>query len=45
MTIIRSEGRILFEEHDGEGAHVRAQLEESTMWKLKKILGEGYGKN
>ena len=45
ITIIRSEGRILFEEHDGEGAHVRAQLEESTMWKLKKILGEGYGKN
>ena len=45
MTIIRSEGRILFEEHDGEGVHVRAQLEESTMWKLKKILGEGYGKN
>lgn len=44
-SIIRSEGRIISEEHGAEGALIKAQLEESTLWKLKKILGEDYGKN
>lgn len=45
MTVIRAEGRILSEEHEADGTHVKAQLEESTMWKLRKILGEAYGQN
>lgn len=45
MTVIRSEGRILSESHETDGTCVKAQLEDSTMWKLKKILGEAYGQN
>jgi len=44
-ALIRKEGLILSEEHGGEGVKIRARLEEAVMWRLKKILGAGYGKD
>ena len=43
VAIIRAEGRILSEEHEAEGTRIRAQLPQSAMHKLKRILGGNDG--
>ena len=45
MNVIRAEGRILKENHQGDGAHLKIQINETALWKLKRMLGEGYGQN
>ena len=45
MNVIRAEGRILKEDHQGDGAHLKIQINETALWKLKRMLGEGYGQN
>ena len=45
MNVIRAEGRILQEDHQGDGAHLKIQINETALWKLKRMLGEGYGQN
>lgn len=45
VAIIRAEGRILSEEHEAEGTRIRAQLPQSAMHKLKRILGGNVGGN
>ena len=45
MSVIRAEGRILKEDHQGDGAHLKIQINEAALWKLKRMLGEGYGQN
>ena len=45
MSVIRAEGRILKEDHQGDGAHLKIQINETALWKLKRMLGEGYGQN
>ena len=45
MNVIRAEGRILSEDHQGDGAHLKIQINETALWKLKRMLGEGYGQN
>ncbi len=39
MSLLREEARILTESHEAEGVRVRVQMDESTLWKLKKIMG------
>ena len=39
MSLLRTEARILEESHEEEGVRVRVQMDESTLWKLKKIMG------
>lgn len=41
MALLKREGRILEETHEGAGTLVRAQVEESLLWRLKRILGQG----
>lgn len=41
MALLQREGRILEETHEGAGTLVRAQVEESLLWRLKRILGQG----
>ena len=41
MTLLRAEARILTEQHTGEGTCVCVQLEPDTLWRLKRILGDG----
>ncbi len=38
MTLIRSAGRILSEEHTGEGTRVCAMVEEKDLWRIKEAL-------
>ena len=38
MALLKREGRILEETHEGAGTLVRAQVEESLLWRLKRIL-------
>ena len=45
MSVVRSEGRILSEDHQGDGTHLKIQIDEAALWRLKRMLGEGYGKN
>ena len=45
VAIIRAEGRILSEEHEAEGTRIRAQLPQSAMHKLKRVLGGNVGGN
>ncbi len=45
MKVIRAEGRILKEDHRGDGAHLKIQINETALWKLKRMLGERYGQN
>lgn len=45
MNVVRSEGRILSEDHQGDGTHLKIQIDEAALWRLKRMLGEGYGKN
>ena len=40
MNVIRAEGRILKEDHQGDGAHLKIQINETALWKLKRMLGE-----
>ena len=40
MALLRQDARILEERHDEAGTWVRAQAEEDTLWRLKRILGE-----
>ena len=42
-ALIRAEGRILSETHEEEGTRIRAQLPQSAMHKLKRILGGNDG--
>ncbi len=39
-ALIKAEGRILSQAHEEEGTRVCAMLDEPTLWKLKKMLGE-----
>ena len=39
-ALLRSEGTILSEEHEEAGARISATLDEASMWKLKKLLGD-----
>ena len=39
MALVRAEGRILSETHEEEGTHIRAQLPQSAMMRLKHMLG------
>lgn len=41
MALLKREGRILAETHEGAGTLVRAQVEDSLLWRLKRILGQG----
>lgn len=41
MALLQREGRILEETHEGAGTLVRAQVEDSLLWRLKRILGQG----
>lgn len=41
MALLKREGRILEETHEGAGTLVRAQVEDSLLWRLKRILGQG----
>ena len=41
MALLKREGRILEETHEGAGTLVRAQVEEGLLWRLKRILGQG----
>ena len=43
VALIRAEGRILSETHEEEGTRIRAQLPQSAMHKLKRILGGNDG--
>ncbi len=38
MALLHSDGRIISELHDENGTAVKAELSESTLWKLKKLL-------
>ncbi|MDO5111304.1 MAG: GTPase HflX [Clostridia bacterium] len=40
VALIKAEGRILSEEHEETGTRIHALLDEPTLWKLKKMLGE-----
>ena len=40
VALLKSEARMLSETHEEEGTRIHALLDEPTMWKLKKILGE-----
>ena len=42
-ALIRAEGRILSETHEEDGTRIRAQLPQSAMHKLKRILGGNDG--
>jgi len=39
LSLIRTEGRLLSEEHTDEGTLVTAQLDETALHKLKRVLG------
>ncbi|MDR0841160.1 MAG: GTPase HflX [Christensenellaceae bacterium] len=39
MALLQREGRILREEHEENGTRVKAQMPQSTFWRLKKALG------
>ena len=39
-SFLRAEGTIMEETHEENGTRVRAQLDESSLWKLKKLLGD-----
>lgn len=41
MALLKREGHILEETHEGAGTLVRAQVEDSLLWRLKRILGQG----
>ena len=43
VALIRAEGRILSETHEEDGTRIRAQLPQSAMHKLKRILGGNDG--
>lgn len=40
MALLRQDARVLEERHEEAGTWVRAQAEEDTLWRLKRILGE-----
>lgn len=40
MALLREDARILEERHEEAGTWVRAQAEEDTLWRLRRILGE-----
>ncbi len=43
MALLRQDARILEERHEEAGTWVRAQAEEDTLWRLKRMLGEADG--
>ncbi len=45
MTLLRRDGRILNEQHEEDGTRVTAQLDEATLMRLKKLLGDGDEQN
>ncbi|MEG1547290.1 MAG: GTPase HflX [Clostridia bacterium] len=40
MTLLRTDGLILEEVHQDGGTLVKAQMDDATMWRLKRILGD-----